>query len=113
MKASSLSCMTEKWSQKRRDTRAHGDEAGGMEAPLQPYHVFLFINCQQVGENQTLKDCDPDDASAVADARAFFTAQGYQVDEVTASHSEVRPANELLPALHGRILTVRLTNPQA
>ncbi|MCP5560168.1 MAG: hypothetical protein H7A55_20660 [Verrucomicrobiaceae bacterium] len=84
-----------------------------MEAPLQPYHVFLFINGSQVGDNQTFKDWYADDAAAVADTRAFFTAQGYQVDEVTASHGEVRPANDLLPAIHGRILTVRLTNPPA
>ena len=91
----------------------HGDEAGGMSPPLQPYHVFLFINGHQSGDNQTFIDWYADDEAAIADARAYFTGEGYRVDEVTASFGEVRPANRFVPALHGRILTVRLTNPPA
>ena len=84
-----------------------------MSQSLQPYHVLLFINGQQCGDNQTFIDWYADDAAAIADARSYFSAQGYQVDEVTASFGEVRPANRFVPALHGRILTVRLTHPAA
>jgi hypothetical protein len=82
-----------------------------MSPPLQPYHVLLFINGRQCGDNQTFIDWHADDESAIADARSYFTSQGYRVDEVTASFGEVRPANRFVPALHGRILTVRLTHP--
>jgi hypothetical protein len=102
-----------KWCQKRRDTRAHGDEAEGMSPPLQPYHVRLFINDHPCGDNQTFIDWYADDEAAIADARAYFIGEGYQVDQVTASFGEVRPANRFVPALHGRILTVCLTNPPA
>ena len=81
--------------------------------PKAPYHVLLFIDDRQCGDNQTFIDWHSDDATAITDARAYFTSQGYWVDEVTASFGEVRPANRFVPALHGRILTVRLTNPPA
>jgi hypothetical protein len=84
-----------------------------MSQPLQPYHVLLFINGRQCGDNQTFIDWYADDAAAIADAHAYFTGEGYRVDEVTASFGEVRPANRFVPALHGRILTARLTNPPA
>ena len=82
-------------------------------APKEPYHVRLFINNRQSGDNQTFIDWYADDETAIADARAYFTGEGYQVGEVSASFGEVRPANRFVPALHGRILTVRLTNPPA
>jgi hypothetical protein len=82
-------------------------------APKEPYHVLLFINGRQCGDNQTFTDWYADDETAIADARAYFTGEGYRVDEVTTSFGEVRPANRFVPALHGRILTVRLTNPPA
>jgi hypothetical protein len=82
-------------------------------APKEPYHVCLFINDRQCGDNQTFIDWYADDEAAIADARAYFTGEGYRVDEVTASFGEVRPANRFVPALHARILTVRLTNPPA
>ncbi len=81
--------------------------------PKVPYHVRLFINGRQSSDNQTFIDWYADDEDAITDARAYFTSQGYRVDEVTASFGEVRPANRFMPALHGRILTVRLTNPPA
>ena len=81
--------------------------------PKEPYHVLLFINDHQSGDDQTFIDWYVDDAAAIADARAYFTSEGYRVDEVTASFGGVRPANRFVPALHGRILTVRLTNPPA
>jgi hypothetical protein len=52
-------------------------------------------------------------SGGITDARAYFTSQGYRVDEVTASFGEVRPANRFVPSLNGRILTVRLTTPSA
>jgi hypothetical protein len=79
-------------------------------APKEPYHVLLFIDDRQCGDNQTFIDWYADDEAAIADPRAYFTSEGYQVDEVTASFGEVRPANRFVPALNGRILTVRLTN---
>ena len=82
-------------------------------APKEPYHVLLFINDRQCGDNQTFIDWYADDDAAIADARSYFTGEGYRVHEVTASFGEVRPANRFVPALHGRILTVRLTNPPA
>ena len=82
-------------------------------APKEPYHVRLFINDRQSGDNQTFIDWYADDETAIADARAYFTGEGYKVGEVTSSFGEVRPANRFMPALHGRILTVRLTNPPA
>jgi hypothetical protein len=84
-----------------------------MSQPLQPYHVRLFINDRQCGDNQTFIDWYADGDAAIADARAYFTGEGYRVDELTASFGEVRPANRFAPALNGRILTVRLTNPSA
>ena len=84
-----------------------------MSQSLQPYHVLLFINGQQCGDNQTFKDWYADDEAAIADARAYFTGEGYQVEEVTAAFGEVRPANAFLPALQGRLLTIRLTHPSA
>ncbi len=84
-----------------------------MSQHLQPYHVRLFINDRQCGDNQTFIDWYADDETAIADARAYFTSQGYRVDKVTALFGEVRRANSFVPALHGRILTVRLTNPPA
>jgi hypothetical protein len=79
-------------------------------APKEPYHVRLFINDRQCGDNQTIIDWYADDETAIADAHAYFTSEGYRVDEVTASFGEVRPANRFVPAQHGRIHTVRLTN---
>jgi hypothetical protein len=102
---------SKKWCQKRRDTRGHGDEAGGMDTPRHPYHVLLFINGRQCGDNRTFVDWYADDEAAVADARDYFTSEGYQVDEVTVSVGEVCPANDFMPALHGRLLTIRLTHP--
>ena len=84
-----------------------------MSQSLQHYHVLLFINGQQCGDHLTFKDWYADDEAAIADARTYFSGEGYQVDEVSASCGEVRPANRFVPALHGRILTVRLTNPPA
>jgi len=84
-----------------------------MSPPLQPYHVRLFINDHPCGDNQTFIDWYADDEAAIADSRAYFISQGYQVDEVSASYGQVRSANSFVPALHGRILTVRLTNPSA
>jgi hypothetical protein len=81
--------------------------------PKEPYHVRLFINDRQCGDNQTFIDWYVDDEDAITDARAHFTSQGYQVDEVSASYGQVRPSNRFVPALNGRILTVRLTNPPA
>jgi hypothetical protein len=81
--------------------------------PKEPYHVRLFMNDRQCGDNQTFIDWYADDESAITDARAYFTSQGYRVNEVTASFGEVRSANRFVPALHGRTLTVRLTNPPA
>ena len=92
-------------------TQTQNDSA--ISFPKEPYHVRLFINDRQSGDNQTFIDWYADDQTAIADARAYFTAQGYQVDEVTASFGEVRPANRFVPALNGRILTVRVTNPSA
>ena len=80
-------------------------------APKEPYHVLLFIDDRQCSDNQTFIDWYADDDAAIADARFYFTGEGYRVDEVTASFGEVRPANRFVPALHSRILTVRLTNP--
>lgn len=82
-----------------------------MSQSLQPYHVLLFINGLQCGDNLTFKDWYADDEAAIADARAYFSREGYQVDEVTAAFGEVRAANHLLSALHGRLLTIRLTHP--
>ena len=84
-----------------------------MSQPLQPYHVRLLINGRQCGDNQTFIDWYADDEAAIADARSYFSAQGYRVDEVTAAFGEVRPANRFVPSLHGSILTVRLSNPPA
>jgi hypothetical protein len=84
-----------------------------MSQPLQPYHVLLLINKHQRGDNETFIDWYADDDAAIADARAYFTGEGYRVDDVTAAFGEVRPANLFMPALNGRILTVRLTNPAA
>jgi hypothetical protein len=82
-------------------------------APKEPYHVLLFIDDRQCGDNQTFIDWYADDDAAIADAHAYFTGESYRVDEVTTSFGEVRPANRFVPARHGRILTVRLTNPPA
>ncbi len=82
-----------------------------MSQSLQPYHVLLFINGKQCGDNLTFKDWYADDEAAIADARAYFSSEGYQVGEVTAAFGEVRAANGLLSALHGRLLTIRLTHP--
>jgi hypothetical protein len=79
-------------------------------ATKEPYHVRMFINDRQCGNNQTFIDWYADDEDAITDARAYFTSQGYQVGEVTVSFGEVRPANSFVPALHGFILTVRLIN---
>jgi hypothetical protein len=90
-------------------TQSQNDSA--IIAHKQPYHVRLFINDRQCGDNQTFIDWYADDETAIADARTYFSGEGYQVDQVTASLGEVRPANGFVPALHGRILTVRLTHP--
>ena len=90
-------------------TQTQNDSA--IIAPKEPYHVRLFINDRQCGDNQTFIDWYADDEAAIADARAYFTSQGYQVDEVSASYGQVRPATSFVPALNGSILTVRLNNP--
>ncbi len=83
-----------------------------MNTPLTKCHVLLFINGAQVGDNLTFADWYSDDAAAIADAREFFTAEGYAVQSVTAEEREVRPAHALLPVLTGKVLTVRLTTPR-
>ena len=80
-----------------------------MNDSLCKYHTFLFINGAQVGDNATFADWYADDAAVISDARSYFTTEGYQVESVTTSHGEVRPASRFLPALHGKILTVHLT----
>ena len=80
-----------------------------MNDPLCKYHTFLFINGARVGDNATFADWYADDAAAISDARSHFTAEGYHVEFITASHGEVRAANRFLPALQGKILTVHLT----
>ena len=95
------------------NTRPQTQNDSAIIAPKEPYHVRLFINDRQCGDNQTFIDWYADDETAIADAHTYFTSQGFQVDAVTASFGEVRPANRFVPALHGRILTVRLTNPPA
>ena len=81
-----------------------------MNDPLCKYHTFLFINGARVGDNATFADWYADDAAAISDARSHFTAEGYHVEFIAASHGEVRAANRFLPALYGKILTVRVTN---
>ncbi len=80
-----------------------------MNDPLYKYHTFLFINGARVGDNTTFADWYANDAAAISDARSHFTAEGYHVESITASHGEVRVANRFLPALLGKILTVHLT----
>lgn len=80
-----------------------------MDASLTKYHVWLFINGSQVGDNFTFADWYTDDGAAEADAREFFTAEGYEIESIRAEEREVRPANEFLPALLGKVLLVRLS----
>jgi hypothetical protein len=80
-----------------------------MNDPLYKYHTFLFINGASVGDSTTFADWYADDAAAISDARSHFTAEGYHVESITASHGEVRAANRFLPTLLGKILTVHLT----
>ena len=81
-----------------------------MDDSLTKYHVWLFINGTQVGDNHTFADWYADDAAAKSDARAYFTAEGYAIDFIEASEREVRPASSLAPALVGRVMIVRLKN---
>jgi len=81
----------------------------GMSTPLNKYHTLLFINGSQVGDNATFADWFASDADAIAGARDYFTAEGYHVESANVSHGEVLPANRFTPALHGLMLTVRLT----
>ena len=80
-----------------------------MDSPLTKYHVLLFINGSQVGDNSTLADWYADDAAAIEDARSYFTAEGYAVESIHAEEREIRAASPLAPALVGKVLTVRLT----
>jgi hypothetical protein len=82
-----------------------------MDTPLIKYHTWLFINGSQVGDNFTFADWYADDAAAIADARSYFTAEGYVVESIQAEEREVRAASPLAPALVGRVLTVRLSTP--
>ena len=49
--------------------------------PKVPYHVRLFINGRQCGNNQTFIDWYADGDAAIADARSYFTGEGYRVDD--------------------------------
>ena len=80
-----------------------------MDTPLIKYHTWLFINGRQVGDNLTFADWYADDATAMEDARSYFTAEGYAVDSIQAEEREVRAASPLAPALLGRVLIVRLS----
>ena len=82
-----------------------------MDASLIKYHVRLFINGTQVGDNFTFADWYANDAAAVEDAHEFFTSEGYAVDSIEVSEREVRPASSLAPALIGKVLMVRLHTP--
>ena len=79
-----------------------------MDDSLTKYHVWLFINSTQVGDNFTFADWYADDAAAVEDARAFFTGEGYAAESIETSEREIRPASSLGPALVGRVMTIRL-----
>ncbi len=56
----------------------YGDEARGRPQPLQPYHVILFINGRQCGDNQNFIDWHTEEETNVDEARAYFTGEGYQ-----------------------------------
>ncbi len=66
-----------------------------MDDALTKYHVWLFINRTQVGDNHTFADWYADDAAANADARAYVTAEGYAIDSIEVSEREIRPASSL------------------
>ena len=55
-----------------------------MNPPLTKYHVLLFINGSQVGDNATFADWYADDAAAIEDARNYFTTEGYAVESIHA-----------------------------
>ena len=80
-----------------------------MHDSLIKYHVWLFINGSQVGDNFTFADWYADDAAAINDARSYFTAEGYVVESIQAEELEIRAASPLAPALVGKVLIVRLT----
>ena len=80
-----------------------------MDTPLTKYHVLLFINGSQVGDNSTFADWYANDAAAVTDTRSFFIAEGYAVESIHAEEREIRAASPPAPALVGMVLTVRLT----
>ena len=73
-----------------------------MDDALTKYHVWLFINGTQVGDNSTFADWYADDAAAFEDARAFFASEGYVVESVEVCEREIRPA------LDGKVLVVRI-----
>lgn len=79
-----------------------------MDDSLTKYHVWLFINGTQVGDNSTFADWYADDAAAVEDARVFFTSEGYEIESIKAIEREIRPASPLAPAHVGKALTIRL-----
>ena len=80
-----------------------------MDTPLIKYHTWLFINGRQVGDNHTFADWYVDDAAAIADARSYFTAEGYAVESIQAEEREIRAASPLAAAQVGKVLTVRLS----
>ena len=80
-----------------------------MDTPLTKYHVRLFINGSQVGDNATFADWYANDAAAISDARSYFTAEGYAIESIHVEEREIRAASPLAPALIGKVLTVRLT----
>ena len=80
-----------------------------MDSPLTKYHVLLFINGSLVGDNATFADWYANDAAALEDTRAYFTAEGYAIESIHAEEREMRAASPLAPALVGMVLTVRLT----
>lgn len=82
-----------------------------MHDSLSKYHVWLFINGSQVGDNFTFADWYADDTAAIADVRSYFTAEGYAVESIHAEEREIRAASPLAPALLGKVLTVRLITP--
>jgi len=79
-----------------------------VEPAKSKYHVLLFINGSQVGDDHTFADWYEDDAEAMADAREYFTGEGYAVDSLQIEERVIWPA---LPSSTGKVLTVRLTTP--
>ena len=82
-----------------------------MHTELTKYHVWLFINGKQVGDNHTFADWYEDDAAAIADAREYFTGEGYEIESITAEEREVWPVTPLSAAVSGKVLTVSLITP--